>query len=190
MKKSRAEAAETRKRIVNVAARQFRAKGIHATALADVMSEAGLTHGGFYKHFESKDQLIAEACAAGITQLVDAFEAAVAEPEAELGIKPIVGNYLSTSHRDNREGGCPLAGMGSELVRADEQARAIATKGFDDLVDVMARRLGQEQPEAARSDAVFALAAMIGAITMSRIIADPDASLSVLQNVRQHLDMI
>jgi TetR/AcrR family transcriptional repressor of nem operon len=154
------------------------------------MSEAGLTHGGFYKHFDSKGQLVAEACAAGIAEIVGTFEAAATQPDDEASIKSIVDGYLSTSHRDNRARGCPLAGMGSELVRGDEKVRAIAAEGFNDLVEVMAKRIRRGQPEEARSEAVFALAAMIGAVTMSRIITDPNAALSVLTDVKQRLDRI
>jgi TetR/AcrR family transcriptional repressor of nem operon len=78
--------------------------------------------------------------------------------------------------------------MGSELARADEQTRAVASRGFAELVDVLAKRSGRRRREAARSEAVFALSAMIGAITMARITDDPDAAAAILQDVRQHLE--
>jgi TetR/AcrR family transcriptional regulator, transcriptional repressor for nem operon len=190
MKKSKIETAETRRRIVEVAARNFRRNGIHATGVSEVMSEAGLTHGGFYRHFESKDQLVAEACEVGLTAVVESFEDAASQHAGKEGFRVIVENYVSTTHRDNAEGGCPLAGMGSELARADEMTRETATQGFNDMVEIVAKRIGRRQPDAAHSEAVFALAAMIGAVTMSRIIVDPDASASVLQIIRQHLDAI
>jgi TetR/AcrR family transcriptional repressor of nem operon len=122
-----------------------------------------------------------------MTQIVDAFEAAASQPGGQTGIKSIVENYLSVTHRDNRADGCPLAGMGSELVRGDESVRSIASGGFARLVDVMAAKIHREEPETARSTAVFALAAMIGAVTLSRIVSDPDISSSVLRNVSEHL---
>ena len=190
MRKSKAETAETRQRIVEVAAREFRANGIQATGVADLMSEAGLSHGGFYRHFDSKDQLVAEACEAGLTTMIGALREAANRSEGKDGFRAIVEAYVSSRHRDEPEHGCPLAVLGSELARADEQTRAAASRGLDELVEVLAKRIGRRQREAARSEAVFALSAMIGAITISRIMADPDASLSVLQDVRRHLETI
>ncbi|MBN3764101.1 TetR/AcrR family transcriptional regulator [Burkholderia sp. Ac-20365] len=187
MRKSRVETADTRRRIVEVAAREFRANGIQATGLADLMSEAGLSHGGFYRHFDSKDQLVAQACEEGLTAIIGRLETAANECEGKDGFKAIVDAYVSPSHRDAPEDGCPLAAMGSELARADEQTRAAASRGFAGLVDVLAKRSGRRRHEAARSEAVFALSAMIGAITMARIVEDPDAAASILQDVRQHL---
>src|SRR6516162_173037 len=93
MRKSREEAAETRKRIVKAAACEFRAKGVVATGLADLMKAAGMTHGGFYKHFESKDDLIAEAVA-------DAVEEAIGGMESQPTTPAVVAAYLATQHRD------------------------------------------------------------------------------------------
>src|SRR5262245_55975207 len=114
MRKSRAEAAETRRRIVRAAARRFREQGIAATGLADLMEAAGLTHGGFYKHFSSKDQLVAEATAEALGTLLE-----------EMAALPTVGAavaaYLSPRHRDNPASGCPLAALGGELARSDKK---------------------------------------------------------------------
>src|ERR1700749_1713556 len=110
MRKSRKEGAETRKRFVRAAARKFREQGIVATGLADLMKAAGMTHGGFYKHFESKDQLIAEAFA-------EAVEEAIGGMEAQPTINAAVAGYLSTRHRDRPASGCPFSAIGSELAR-------------------------------------------------------------------------
>jgi TetR/AcrR family transcriptional repressor of nem operon len=80
--------------------------------------------------------------------------------------------------------------MGSELVRGDENTRQAASQGFNDLVDVLARSMDPNDPQEVRSQAVFAMAAMVGALTLSRIIPDPQASLAVLQDVRQHLNAV
>ncbi|BCG03208.1 TetR family transcriptional regulator (plasmid) [Paraburkholderia sp. PGU19] len=188
MRKSREETADTRRRIVEVASREFRTNGIQATGLADLMSEAGLSHGGFYRHFDSKDQLVAQACESGLTAIIEKLEAAASGCEGKEGFKAIVDAYVSSSHRDAPADGCPLAAMGSELARADEQTRAVASRGLAGLVDVLAKRSGRRRREAARSEAVFALSAMIGAITMARITDDPDAAAAILQDVRQHLE--
>ena len=136
MRKSKAEAAETRKRIVAAAAAEFRKNGIVATGLADLMKAAGLTHGGFYKHFESKDQLVAEACAEAGRELSEKVAANTAKGSA-------VSSYLSTRHRDNPADGCPLAALGPELARCDEKTRAVATAGFERLVGILAGQFGK-----------------------------------------------
>ncbi len=112
MKKSKVETTETRRRIVDTAAREFRRNGIHATGLADVMALAGLTHGGFYRHFDSKDQLVAEACAAGMDSVVQAVEVAAAQGEGRRAVEAIVENYLSTRHRDDHSCGVPSSRAG------------------------------------------------------------------------------
>jgi len=187
VKKSKVETAETRRRIVETAAREFRRNGIQATGLADVMAAAGLTHGGFYRHFKSKDQLVAEACGAGIGSMVTSAEAAAGERDGEAGFKAFVEGYLAPAHRDDRSDGCPLAGLGSELARADDETRAAASAGFLRLVDVLTEQIRRRKPEAAKSDALFALSAMVGAVTMSRIVADPDLSLAILRDTKKRL---
>ena len=178
MRKSRKEAAETRERIVWAAAREFRERGIVATGLADLMKAAGLTHGGFYKHFGSKDQLVAEAFAealdALIRRLTDAGPGATA-------------TYLSDWHRDNPGEGCPLSGIGSELARTDDDTRAVATAGFRKLVDLIAGGFGKPAPAAARARALVAVSTMIGALTMARVVDDPKLSAEILKEARKSL---
>jgi TetR/AcrR family transcriptional regulator, transcriptional repressor for nem operon len=174
MRKSREEAAETRKRIVTAAAGEFREHGIVATGLADLMKAAGLTHGGFYKHFESKDQVVGEACAEAVRLLIQKLEAAPSRGSA-------LGSYLSTSHRDDPATGCPLAALGSELARADEKTREAATEGFLRLVDIVAGKSGEVRSEVARRRALVAVSTMIGAVTMSRVVTDAKLSAEILQ---------
>ena len=179
MRKSREAAAETRKRIVRAAARKFREQGIVATGLNDLMKAAGLTHGGFYKHFESKDQLVAEACA-------DAVDAAIAGMgmEAQPTINAATAAYLSTRHRDDPASGCPLAAIGSELSRTDQKTREAATEGFKRLVAVL---VGKSKTQNARRRALVAVATMIGAVTMSRVVTDPGLSAEILSAAEKSL---
>ena len=178
MRKSREEAAETRKRIVRAAARKFREQGIVATGLNDLMKAAGLTHGGFYKHFESKDQLVAEACAHAVDT------ATGMGMEAQPTINAAVAAYLSTRHRDDPASGCPLAAIGSELSRTDKKTREAATEGFKRLVAVLA---GKSKTENARRRALVAVATMIGAVTMSRVVTDPGLSAEILSAAEKSL---
>jgi TetR/AcrR family transcriptional repressor of nem operon len=189
MRKSKAEAVETRQQIVRIAANEFRLNGITATGIVPLMAKAGLTQGGFYKHFESKDQLVAEACSSGVAGLVEQFSA-VSAAGGSRGFRSIIDSYLSAGHRDDREGGCPLAAMGSELVRGSEDTRHAAAQGFDDLVDVMRRSLEHLGTEQARSQAVVAMAAMVGAVTMSRLFSDEAAGAAILHEVKQHLSAL
>jgi len=179
MRKSREAAAETRKHIVRAAARKFREQGIVATGLADLMKAAGLTHGGVYKHFASKDQLVAEACA-------DAVDAAIAGMgmEAQPTINAAVAAYLSTRHRDDPASGCPLAAIGSELSRTDKKTREAATEGFKRLVAVLA---GKSKAQNAWRRALVAVATMIGAVTMSRVVTDPGLSAEILSAAEKSL---
>ena len=182
MRKSREEAAQTRKRIVKSASEEFRKCGIVATGLNDLMSAAGLTHGGFYKHFESKDQLVAEACAEAVETVIFEILAAAA---AEKG--GVAAAYLSTAHRDNPAAGCPLSAIGSELARSDQKTRAAATAGFLKLVEIVAGQFGKIPPATARRRALVAVATMIGALTMSRIVTDPELSAEILKVAKTSL---
>ena len=166
MRKSRQEAAQTRRRIVEAASCEFRKSGIVATGLNDLMKAAGLTHGGFYKHFASKDQLVAEATTAALDALLEGMAAHPTRSAAVVA-------YLSTRHRDNPASGCPLAAIGSELSRSDQERHEAATAGFVRLVDILAGKAGTV---AARRRALFAAATMIGALTMSHMVTDPELS--------------
>jgi TetR/AcrR family transcriptional regulator, transcriptional repressor for nem operon len=187
MRKSRQEAARTRKRIVKVAAQKFRRQGIGGISVADLMDAAGLTHGGFYRHFDSKDQLVAEASASGAAALARRMTAALEGQSPKSGLKTIAESYLSPGHRDNASDGCVLAALGSELARADKSARTAATQGYLDLVDLAARQFNEVSPEAARSEALATVALMIGALTMSRVVKDPELSAEILQSAQKHI---
>lgn len=186
MRKSKQEAARTRERIVNAAAAEFREHGIAATGLADLMSAAGLTHGGFYRHFDSKDQLIEETCAKAIATMTDRLDSAASQRNGRAGLKAATTAYLSTQHRDNPRDGCPLAALGSELARANAQTRSAATAGFLKMVDVLASRFERTKPSEARKRAMAAAATLIGALTMSRIVNDEALSESILRSATEH----
>jgi TetR/AcrR family transcriptional repressor of nem operon len=178
LRKSREEAAQTRKRIVTAASGEFRKNGIVATGLNDLMKAAGLTHGGFYKHFESKDQLVEEACAEAVEALIERVTAAGSGAGAA---------YLSTRHRDDPADGCPIAAIGSELGRSGEKTRAVATDGILKLVEVMAGQFGGIPPDEARRRALVAVSTMVGALTMARVVTDPALSAEILEEAERSL---
>ena len=177
MRKSREEAAQTRKRIVEAASCEFRRNGIVATGLNDLMKAAGLTHGGFYKHFESKDQLVTEACAEAVSGIIGV----IADQPT---INAAVAAYLSTWHRDTPASGCPLASIGSELARTDAKTREAATDGFERLVGIVEGKSGAKD---ARRHALAAVSTMIGALTMARVVNDPKLSAEILSEVQKSL---
>ena len=124
MRKSKEEAAETRARIIRKASKEFNQHGIAGTGLADVMKSAGLTHGGFYKHFQSKDELVAEALERGLEKLFQAIE----HSADERAIAELINEYLSPVHRDDFDNACPLPALGTELWRAGGKTRQKASK--------------------------------------------------------------
>jgi len=187
MRKSKQEAAATRQRIIKAAAAAFRKNGIAGTGLSDLMAAASLTHGGFYRHFDSKDQIVAEACTAAVDSLVEQLAAAASGKSPQRGLKTIVEKYLSAAHRDEPANGCPLAALGSELARGDDTTRAAATQAFLMLVGVIAAQFGKTRPDVARRRASVAAATIIGALTMSRIVTDSELSASILQEAAKQL---
>ncbi len=187
MRKSKQEAAATRQRIIMAAAAAFRKNGIAGTGLSDLMAAAGLTHGGFYRHFGSKGQIVAEACAAAAESTVAQLATSVSEKSAQSGLKTIAASYLSAAHRDDPSDGCPLAALGSEMARCDERTRAAATQAFLWLVDVIAAQFGKTRPHVAKRRALVAASTMIGALTMSRIVTDSELSAAILRQAEKHL---
>ena len=187
MRKSRIEAAKTRERIVTAAAAEFRQHGIAATGLADLMKAAGLTHGGFYRHFASKDQLVAEACSAAIATMAERVASSASRERGRKGLEVAVADYLSTEHRDNPRDGCPLAALGSELARADTPTRAAATAGFLNLVDALAGGFAEGTPDEARRRAMVAAVTLIGALTVSRVVTDQALSDAILRNAEDSI---
>lgn len=188
MRKSKLEAAETRRRIVATAAEEFRRRGIAGAGVSEVMAAAGLTHGGFYRHFNSKDQLVGEAIAAAADSVAQAMSTAVSLDGAGSGLKAATTAYLSRKHRDDPAFGCPLASLGSEIARSDGPTRQAATDGFLRLVDLLAAQAGKPHSEAAKRKAIVALATMIGALTLSRVVSDPALSDTILAAAGGQLD--
>ena len=186
MKKSKAETAETRRRIIATAVAEFRRKGIHETSIADVMEAAGLTHGAFYRHFASKDHLVAETCRECTLASVEDQLTSVSPGDHERA-EAIVESYLSTAHRDDMATGCTFAALGSELARACEQTRAAASARVVGLVDAISKRFDEMPADVAKARAILAVSAMVGAVTMSRIMTDPAISDAILDDTRKEL---
>jgi TetR/AcrR family transcriptional regulator, transcriptional repressor for nem operon len=187
MRKSKVETARTRKRIVKAAGAEFAANGISEAALARVMAAAGLTHGGFYRHFASKDQLILEACSNALLSLVSSLELLVNGKPREQALPLLIDHYVSRAHRDQPRTGCPLAALGSELARSDNPTRHAAMEGFLRLSRLIASHL-KTVPLRKRTERSMAIvSAMVGAVTLARIAPDSRISDSVLVATRNYI---
>ncbi len=186
MRRSKAETAKTRERIVEAASAQFLSHGITDAGLARLMRAAGLTHGGFYRHFASKDQLVAEACSKALLSLTSGLESEIDGKPPDQALPLLVGKYVSRSHRDQPAAGCALAALGSELARADAKTRQAAMEGFLRLSQLIAGQLKNVPAKKAEVSMAIA-AAMIGAITLARMVPDSRISNSILVGTREHI---
>ena len=133
MKVSREQAAENRERIVQVAAKLFRERGFDGIGVADLMKAAGLTHGGFYGHFASKEDLAAEASGRALEELSQYWSTVIEKAPDEAFLK-IVNRYLSEGHRDAPGGGCLVAALGSDVGRQARPVRRVVTAGIEAFI--------------------------------------------------------
>ncbi len=172
--RSRKEA--THQRIVEVAARAIRRSGYAGTGVADIMKEAGLTHGGFYAHFASRECLLAEAADRAGADAVRLSAAIAAAAPPGQSLQALMGAYLSQEHLASVEQGCPVAALGSEMHRQAPEVRHAATRHIKEMIDLVARQLpGWGTPDA-HEQAMFMVSAMIGAMVMARAVDDPKLS--------------
>lgn len=185
MRHSREVAAETRARIVKVASRQFRKHGIGGIGVADVMAKAGLTHGGFYKHFASKDALAAEACRFALAASRKELRAIAAAAPPGRVLQQVVEAYLSMPHRDHPDRGCVIAALAAEAARLGPEASGVVAEGYEALVAFIASLLEARQEQDAVQRARAIVAAMVGALTVSRTVRDRQAAEQVLAAARR-----
>src|SRR5215471_238791 len=170
MRKSKAETAKTRERILKAASAQFLSHGITEAGLARLMRAAGLTHGGFYRHFASKDQLVAEACSQAVLSLTSGLESQIEGKPPDQALPLLVGKYVSRSHRDQPATGCVVAALGSELARADNKTREAATEGFLGLSRLIARQLKNVPAKKAEAQSLAISSSIILSITLSGMV--------------------
>lgn len=183
---SRKEA--THERIVGAAARAIRRSGYHGTGVADIMKEAGLTHGGFYAHFASRDAMLAEAAdQAGVETVATLTRIAAAAPPED-ALRAIIRAYLSPAHVDNAEQGCPMAALGSEMPRQAPKVRRAATRGIKAMLDLIARRSPDAATPGADERSLVTLATMVGALVLARAVDDPELSVALREASLKHLD--
>jgi TetR/AcrR family transcriptional regulator, transcriptional repressor for nem operon len=178
---------EIHQKIVKDASRRVRTEGITGAAVSSVMRDAGLTHGGFYKHFGSKNELLTESVSEAFREIADRLAQAAEKSKPGTAWKAIVKTYLSPEHCDHAECGCPIAALAPELARAD---RAMKAPILGELVKYKNRMLplmpGRRAADKER--AFFAIfSTMIGAIAIARILPDQAARAKVLASARDFL---
>ena len=179
--------AEIHRKIVQDASRRVRAQGLNGAGVAEVMRDTGLTHGGFYKHFESKDELLLESLREAFLEIAENLAHAAEQSQPEAAWKAIVKTYLSPEYCDHVERGCPMPALAPELARADKKMKPRIT---EELVKYKSRMLpfmpGQRTPDKER--AFFAIfSTMIGAIEIARMLPEHVMREKVLASAREFL---
>jgi AcrR family transcriptional regulator len=187
MKRPTARSKEvTHDRIVNAAARAIRRSGYNGTGVADIMKDAGLTHGGFYAHFESRDAMLAEAADRAGRESVALMEHIASTVPPEQALSAMMQMYLSKEHLEGVEVGCPTAALGSEMPRQAPEVRRAATRRIKEMIDLVARQSPHwGQPEA-HEHALVIVATMVGALTLARAVDDPRLSDALREAALKH----
>jgi TetR/AcrR family transcriptional repressor of nem operon len=191
MRQSREAMAESRRRILDHAARLFRERGLAGVSVVDVMSAAGMTHGGFYKHFASKDELAAEALKNAFASIARAFDDDMQAAGPSAAARSYIERYLQPGHVERPGQGCPVAALGGEIARAGGPVRA----AYDQGVTKLARRLAQGafgQSVDAGERALALLATLAGTVMTARAAQGGDLRLAILAAggaaARKHLE--
>lgn len=181
MGSSQADKAANHDRIVNIAAARMRRSGINSVGVAELMQEAGLTHGGFYRHFKSRDDLVGAAVELALIQGSERRVDGVAEGGRN-AFAAIVDDYLSPAHRDQPEAGCAVAALAEDISRADDRSRAAYSRQVEQYLEYLAGLTSSSDPAADRRRACLALSAMVGAIAMARAVGDAGLSDDILSD--------
>lgn len=159
-------------RIVGAAARAIRRSGYNGTGVADIMKEAGLTHGAFYAHFESREAMLAEAADCAGAQANAAAAKIISAVPPDQALKTLVATYLSKDHVDAIETGCPISALGSEMPRQSPEVRRAATLRIKEMIDLVARQLPDWGQPSAHERTLAMVASMVGTLILARAVDD------------------
>ena len=186
---ARAAAKEaTHERIVSVAARAIRRSGYDGTGVADIMKEAGLTHGAFYAHFASREAMLAEAAGRACAESAAAVAQVVAGAPGDAALPSMLGAYLSREHVESTELGCPLAALGSETLRQAPEVRRTITRHVKEMIDLVARQSPDWGLPGAHERALVTLSTMVGALMLARAVDERSLSDALRQSALEHLN--
>ncbi len=180
MRYSKEHKTETHARIVKNASVLLRERGADGIGVAGLMKEAGLTHGGFYAHFESRDALIGEAFAHAMDQTTRRWRKRAEQAPEGQRLASVVNGYLTPSHRDDVGNGCALPALGAEVLRANPKTRKAAASKLEDMIDMIADQIPNAGSKTARRDAIAALSTMLGALVLARMAGIGDVSAEIL----------
>src|ERR1700689_2700788 len=169
MRYSREHKLETHARIVKKASVRLREKGAHGIGVADLMKEAGLTHGGFYAHFDSREALVIEAFADAMDRSTERWRKIAEQTPPERRLAPIVESYLTTIHRDDPGHGCAVPTLGADIARESPKTRKAFAAKLEQMIDMLATQIPDVPRKAARKQAMAVIATMMGTLVLSRV---------------------
>jgi len=187
MRVSREQARENRQNILWAAARLFRERGIDAAGVDDITRAAGLTHGGFYGHFDSKQSLTAEAVAQALSMSSESWRntSRSSRPKQAFGV--LISKYLSPAHRDSPGRGCPLAALGTEVARQPKTVRRSFTRGLERMIETLSGLLPGPKRSERDAQAVATVATLVGSIVLARAVDDLELSDLILKATASEL---
>lgn len=185
---TRAAAKEaSHERIVSVAARAIRRSGYDGTGVADIMKEAGLTHGAFYAHFPSREAMLAEAATRACAESAALTAGVVASVPAGQALASMLRAYLSPEHLKQVEMGCPLAALGSETARQAPEVRRVTTRHIKEMIDLVARQSPDWGQPGAHERALVTVATMVGTLVLARAVDEPALANSLCEAALKQL---
>jgi TetR/AcrR family transcriptional regulator, transcriptional repressor for nem operon len=180
MRYSKEHKQETHERIVKRAAVRLRERGAHGIGVADLMKEAGLTHGGFYAHFDSREALVIEAMAHVMDRSTERWRKLREQTPPEKRLATIVDSYLTPLHRDDPGHGCAVPALGAEIARESPKTRKAFAAKLEQMIDMLAAQIPDVPAKAARKQAMTTLATMMGTLVMARIAGNGEFSDEIL----------
>jgi TetR/AcrR family transcriptional regulator, transcriptional repressor for nem operon len=184
MRYSREHKFQTHERIVKKASVKLREKGAHGIGVADLMKDAGLTHGGFYAHFDSRDALVIEAFTHAMDRSTARWRKLSEETPVEKRLSKIVNTYLAPVHRDDLGHGCAVPALAAEIARESAKTRRVFSGRMEQMIDMLAEQFHGMPRKAARKEAVAALATMMGSLVMARVAGNSELSEEILKSGR------
>jgi len=183
---SKAQKAKTHERIVKLASKRFREVGLAGIGIAELMKEAGLTVGGFYKHFDSRDDLVAEAVSSAFGGWKRRVEAAKSGG-APVSYEKLIDEYLNEAHRDNPGTGCAFSALAPEIARSDKRTRSLTSEQVRNDIQLIATLLPGRDKRTARSRAILIFSALVGAMSLARAVSNEALSREILETVGELL---
>jgi TetR/AcrR family transcriptional regulator, transcriptional repressor for nem operon len=180
MRYSKEHKLETHARIVKKASVRLREKGAHGIGVADLMKEAGLTHGGFYAHFDSREALVIEAFAYAMDRGTERWRKLAEQTPPDQRLATIVDSYLTPIHRDDPGRGCAIPTLGAEIARESPKTRKAFAAKLEQMIEMLAAQIPDVPRKAARKQATAAIATMMGTLVMARVAGSGDFSDEIL----------